>query len=205
MTKPIFWDNAIKYLSKKDKKLGKIILQYEGHLKSKKNPFYSLCKSIIGQQISVQSAESVWKKLVKKCIRISPKNINSMTVQEIRNCGVTRQKTEYIKLLSKNFLKKNFKVSELEILNDEDAISYLCQNKGIGRWTSEMFLIFNQNRQDIFPIQDTGLLKAISKNYMTEYPPTTDDLLKIQKRWSPYCTVGTWYMWRSVDPVPVEY
>ena len=168
MTKPIFWDNAIKYLSKKDKKLGKIILQYEGHLKSKKNPFYSLCKSIIGQQISVQSAESVWKKLVKKCIRISPKNINSMTVQEIRNCGVTRQKTEYIKLLSKNFLKKNFKVSELEILNDEDAISYLCQNKGIGKWTSEMFLIFNQNRQDIFPIQDIGLLKAISKNYMTE-------------------------------------
>ena len=205
MTKPIFWDNAIKYLSKKDKKLGKIILQYEGHLESKKNPFYSLCKSIIGQQISVQSAESVWKKLVKKCIRISPKNINSMTVQEIRNCGVTRQKTEYIKLLSKNFLKKNFKVSELEILNDEDAISYLCQNKGIGRWTSEMFLIFNQNRQDIFPIQDIGLLKAISKNYMTEYPPTIDDLLKIQQRWSPYCTVGTWYMWRSVDPVPVEY
>ncbi len=96
MTKPIFWDDAIKYLSKKDKKLGKIILQYEGHLKSKKNPFYSLCKSIIGQQISVQSAESVWKKLVKKCIRISPRNINSMTVQEIRNCGVTRQKTEYI-------------------------------------------------------------------------------------------------------------
>ena len=93
----------------------------------------------------------------------------------------------------------------MEILNDEDAISYLCLNKGIGKWTSEMFLIFNQNRQDIFPIQDIGLLKAISKNYMTEYPPTTDDLLKIQKRWSPYCTVGTWYMWRSVDPVPVEY
>jgi DNA-3-methyladenine glycosylase II len=90
-------------------------------------------------------------------------------------------------------------------LDDEKAISYLCENKGIGRWTAEMFLIFNQNRQNLFPVQDIGLLKAISKNYITTYPPSTKDLDKFKKRWSPYCSVATWYMWRSVDPVPVEY
>tara|TARA_B100000579_G_scaffold164106_2_gene133247 strand:+ start:9498 stop:10115 length:618 start_codon:yes stop_codon:yes gene_type:complete len=205
MIEPAYWNQAKKYLSKKDKKLNEIINSFDGHLKSKKNPFYSLCKSIIGQQISVQSAESVWKRLSKKSKRITPININNLKKDEIRSCGVTRQKTEYLKLLSQNFLNKNFSPSKLKALNDEEAILYLCENKGIGKWTAEMYLIFNQNRQNIFPIQDIGLLKAISKNYNTDYPPDSQSLERFKARWSPYCTVATWYMWRSVDPVPVEY
>jgi len=205
MEQPSYWSEAKEYLSNKDKRLGKIISSHQGHLKSRKNPFFSLCKSIVGQQISVQSADSVWKRLVKKCKRISPKNIGSLAKQDILDCGLTKQKTEYIKLLSVNFLNNNFKASKLKNLDDEKAISYLCENKGIGRWTAEMFLIFNQNRQNLFPVHDIGLLKAISKNYMTTYPPSIKDLDKFKKRWSPYCSVATWYMWRSVDPVPVEY
>ena len=205
MPEPIYWKKAQKYLSIKDKKLSKIISQYKGHLKTRNNPFYSLCKAIVGQQISVQSADSVWKRFSNKCERVSPKNVESLTVQEIRDCGITRQKTEYIKLLSANFINKNFKASELKNLNDEEAISYLCKNKGIGKWTAEMFLIFNQNRQNLFPIQDIGLLKGISRTYGTPYPPSQKDLDKFRKKWSPFCTVATWYMWRSVDPVVVEY
>jgi DNA-3-methyladenine glycosylase II len=205
MPEPIYWKKAQKYLSIKDKKLSKIISQYKGHLKTRNNPFYSLCKAIVGQQISVQSADSVWKRFSNKCKRISPKNVESLTVQEIRDCGITRQKTEYIKLLSANFVNKNFKASELKNLNDEEAICYLCKNKGIGKWTAEMFLIFNQNRQNLFPIQDIGLLKGISRAYGTPYPPSQRVLDKFRKKWSPFCTVATWYMWRSVDPVVVEY
>ena len=205
MPEPIYWKKAQKYLSIKDKKLSKIISQYKGHLKTRNNPFYSLCKAIVGQQISVQSANSVWKRFSNRCRRVSPKNVESLTIQEIRDCGITRQKTEYIKLLSANFINKNFKASELKNLNDEEAISYLCKNKGIGKWTAEMFLIFNQNRQNLFPIQDIGLLKGISRTYGTPYPPSQKDLDKFRKKWSPFCTVATWYMWRSVDPVVVEY
>lgn len=205
MSEPIYWKKAQNYLSIKDKKLSKIISQYKGHLKTRNNPFYSLCKAIVGQQISVQSADSVWKRFSNRCKRVSPKNVESLTIQEIRDCGITRQKTEYIKLLSANFINKNFKASELKNLNDEEAISYLCKNKGIGKWTAEMFLIFNQNRQNLFPIQDIGLLKGISRTYGTPYPPSQKDLDKFRKKWSPFCTVATWYMWRSVDPVVVEY
>lgn len=205
MPEPIYWKKAQNYLSIKDKKLSKIISQYKGHLKTRNNPFYSLCKAIVGQQISVQSADSVWKRFSNRCKRVSPKNVESLTIQEIRDCGITRQKTEYIKLLSANFINKNFKASELKNLNDEEAISYLCKNKGIGKWTAEMFLIFNQNRQNLFPIQDIGLLKGISRTYGTPYPPSQKDLDKFRKKWSPFCTVATWYMWRSVDPVVVEY
>ena len=205
MPEPIYWKKAQNYLSIKDKKLSKIISQYKGHIKTRNNPFYSLCKAIVGQQISVQSADSVWKRFSNRCKRVSPKNVESLTIQEIRDCGITRQKTEYIKLLSANFINKNFKASELKNLNDEEAISYLCKNKGIGKWTAEMFLIFNQNRQNLFPIQDIGLLKGISRTYGTPYPPSQKDLDKFRKKWSPFCTVATWYMWRSVDPVVVEY
>tara|TARA_B100001996_G_scaffold355156_1_gene317551 strand:- start:194 stop:811 length:618 start_codon:yes stop_codon:yes gene_type:complete len=205
MDEPAYWNQAKKYLSKKDKKLNEIINSFDGYLKSRKNPFYSLCKSIIGQQISVQSAESVWKRLSKKSKRITPVNINNLSKDQILSCGVTRQKTEYLKLLSENFLNKNFSPSKLKVLDDEEAILYLCQNKGVGKWTAQMYLIFNQNRQNIFPIQDIGLLKAISRNYNTEYPPDNKKLGKFKAEWSPYCTVATWYMWRSVDPVPVEY
>ncbi len=199
------WNQARKYLSRKDKILSKIMKQYSGKLVSRKDPFYSLCKSIVGQQVSVASADSVWLKLESKCISITPEKILKLSKNDLRNCGFSRQKIEYIHGLADNFIKKNFNIKKLKYMNDNDAIKYLSKNKGIGRWSSEMFLLFNQNRLNIFPIQDIGFLKAISKNYKLYYPPSEKYLIYFKKLWSPYCSVATWYMWRTVDPDIVQY
>jgi DNA-3-methyladenine glycosylase II len=205
MKKPKYWSLAKKTLSKKDKVLKKIIKTYKGNLVSRSDPFFSLCKSIVGQQISVQAADSVWKKLSFKSKKIIPKNILKLSKRQLSSCGLSRQKIEYLKILSKKFHDKSIDIKELKKMNDEDAIKYLSQIKGIGRWTAEMFLFFNQLRPNIFPVQDIGLLKAISKNYKTKYPPSISKLSNLKKTWSPYATVATWYMWRSIDPVPVKY
>ena len=205
MKKPKYWSLAKKTLSKKDKVLKKIIKTYKGNLVSRSDPFFSLCKSIVGQQISVQAADSVWKKLSSKSKKIIPKNILKLSKKQLSSCGLSRQKIEYLKILSKKFHDKSIDIKELKKMNDEDAIKYLSQIKGIGRWTAEMFLFFNQLRPNIFPVQDIGLLKAISKNYKTKYPPSISKLSNLKKIWSPYATVATWYMWRSIDPVPVKY
>jgi len=205
MSKPKYWENAKKFFNKKDKTLSKIIKKYPSHLKSRKDPFFSLCKSIVGQQISVTAANSVWKKLESKSKKIAPKNILKLTTRQIASCGLSRQKILYLKILSKKFLNKELNVKKLKKMNDEDAIKYLTQVKGIGKWTAEMFLFFNQMRPNIFPVQDIGLLRAISINYKTKYPPSEKQLRDFKEKWSPYCTVATWYLWRSIDPVPVNY
>ena len=205
MSKPKYWENAKKFFNKKDKTLSKIIKKYPSHLKSRKDPFFSLCKSIVGQQISVTAANSVWKKLESKSKKIAPKNILKLTTRQIASCGLSRQKILYLKILSKKFLNKELDVKKLRKMNDEDAIKYLTQVKGIGKWTAEMFLFFNQMRPNIFPVQDIGLLRAISINYKTKYPPSEKQLRDFKEKWSPYCTVATWYLWRSIDPVPVNY
>ena len=205
MKKPKYWSLAKKILSKKDKVLKKIIKTYRGNLVSRSDPFFSLCKSIVGQQISVQAADSVWKKLSFKSKKIIPINILKLSKRQLSSCGLSRQKIEYLKILSKKFHDKSIDIKKLKKMNDEDAIKYLSQIKGIGRWTAEMFLFFNQLRPNIFPVQDIGLLKAISKNYKTKYPPSISKLSNLKKTWSPYATVATWYMWRSIDPVPVKY
>ena len=205
MKKQKYWSLAKKILSKKDKVLKKIIKTYRGNLVSRSDPFFSLCKSIVGQQISVQAADSVWKKLSFKSKKIIPINILKLSKRQLSSCGLSRQKIEYLKILSKKFHDKSIDIKKLKKMNDEDAIKYLSQIKGIGRWTAEMFLFFNQLRPNIFPVQDIGLLKAISKNYKTKYPPSISKLSNLKKTWSPYATVATWYMWRSIDPVPVKY
>ena len=205
MKKPLYWKLAKKELGKKDKILKKIISSYDGILVSRSDPFFSLCKSIIGQQISVQSADSVWKKFSKKIKQIKPSNVLKARKKQLAKCGLSRQKIEYLKILAKKFKDKSIDIKKLKKMTDEDAIKYLTEVKGIGRWTAEMFLFFNQLRPDIFPVQDIGLLKAISKNYKTTYPPPINKINKLRKIWSPYATVATWYMWRSIDPVPVKY
>ena len=205
MSKPKYWESAKKFFNKKDKILSKIIKKYPSHLKSRKDPFFSLCKSIVGQQISVTAANSVWKKLESKSKKIAPKNILKLTTRQIASCGLSRQKILYLKILSKKFINKELDVKKLKKMNDEDAIKYLTQVKGIGKWTAEMFLFFNQMRPNIFPVQDIGLLRAISINYKTKYPPSEKQLRDFKEKWSPYCTVATWYLWRSIDPVPVNY
>ncbi len=205
MTKPKYWEEAKKYLTKKDKKLGKLILKYPDYLKSRKDPFFSLCKSIVGQQISVQAANAVWKKFELKSKKIKPENVLKLTTQQLASCGLSRQKITYLKILAEKFKSKEIDIKKLKKMEDNDAIKYLSQVKGIGKWTAEMFLFFNQLRPNIYPVQDIGLLRAISVNYKTSYPPSLKDLEKYKKKWSPYCTVATWYMWRSIDPVPVSY
>ena len=205
MTKPKYWEEGKKYLSKKDKILKELIKKYPGHLKSRKDPFFSLCKSIVGQQISVQAANSAWKKLEAKSKKIKPDNILKLSKIQLANCGLSKQKITYLKILSKKFKTKEVDIKKLKKMNDHDAILHLTGVKGIGKWTAEMFLFFNQLRPDIFPVQDIGLLRAISKNYKTSYPPSNSQLKKFNKKWSPYCTVATWYLWRSIDPVVVSY
>jgi len=205
MSKPKYWEDAKKYLISKDKKLAKLIVKYPDYLKSRKDPFFSLCKSIVGQQISVQAANAVWKKLEAKAKKMKPENILKLTTRQLASCGLSRQKIDYLKILARKFHTGEIDIKKLKKMNDDEAIKYLSQVKGIGKWTAEMFLFFNQLRPNIFPIQDIGLLRAISVNYKTSYPPTSKELERYQKKWSPYCTVATWYLWRSIDPVPVNY
>ena len=205
MTKPKYWKQAKIFLSKKDKVLKKLILKYKGSLKTRKDPFFSLCKSIVGQQISVQAANSVWRKLEKKAKKIVPKNISKLNNRQLSSCGLSRQKISYLKILAKKIITKELEIKKLKKMSDKDAIKYLTQVKGIGVWTAEMFLFFNLMRSNIFPVQDIGLLRGISVNYKTKYPPSELQLKRFKNKWSPYCTVATWYLWRSIDPEPVSY
>ena len=206
MKKPIFWEKAKKVLISKDKKLGKIISNYpKDFLFSKSDPFYTLARSIVGQQISVKAAQAVWEKYEGKIKIINPKNTLSMHYMTLKSCGLSRQKISYLKSLSNCFIKKQINPSKWNKFSDEDIISELIKIKGIGRWTAEMFLIFNLCRPDIFPVDDLGLIKGICKCYNMKYPITKEHAIKLSQKWKPYRSVATWYFWRSLDPIPVEY
>ncbi len=204
---PIYWYKAKKILSRRDKVLKKIIQKYnKGHLTSKNDPFFSICRTIVGQQISTKAADAIWMKFSKICKnKIKPQIVYKIKLYNLKKCGLSRQKISYLRNISKNFLNKSFVVNDIKKMNDIDAIDYITKLKGLGVWSAEMFLMFNMNRPDIFPIKDIGLLRAISKNYKVSYPPSDRFLKKISKLHSGYRSVFTWYMWRSIDPVDVEY
>ena len=211
MTKiPKYWNKAKKYLSKKDKTISKLIRKYkspsETILTSRKDIFYSLCKSIIGQQISVVAANAVFLKFKKKCNnRINAKIVSKLTFQQLKSCGLSRQKVYGIQSLAKQTLDKSFKPRLITKMTDEEAIIYLSKLRQIGRWSAEMILLFTYNRPNIWPVQDIGLLRAISKNYNKKYLPPERYVNLLKKRFSPYCSVATWYLWRSIDPEPIQY
>jgi len=207
---PKYWIKAKKYLSKKDRVISKLINDYkspsETILTSRKNIFFSLCKSIIGQQISVAAADSVFLKFKKKCKnKINPKIISKLSTQQLKSCGLSRQKVSGIKNLAKQILDKSFNPRLINKMNDEEAVIYLSNLKQIGRWSAEMILLFTFNRPNIWPVQDIGLLRAISKNYKKKYLPPEKFVNLLKKRFSPYCSVATWYLWRSIDPKPIQY
>jgi len=204
---PDYWNKAKKVLSKKDTIIKKIIKKYnDGFLTTKNNPFFSLCRTIVGQQISTKAADSIWAKFEKKCKKkIKPKTILKIPSYSLKRAGLSRQKVSYLKNIAKAFVNKSFEVKKLKKMNDIDAIDYITKLKGLGVWSAEMFLMFNLNRPNIFPVKDIGLLRAISKNYKTSYPPSRKFLEKISKTHYGYRTVFTWYMWRSIDPSDVEY
>ena len=211
MTKaPAYWSKAKRYLSKRDKVISRLIQNYkspsETILTSRKDIFFSLCKSIIGQQISVSAANSVFLRFKKKCDnRISVKRVSKLSFSQLKSCGLSRQKVLGIQSLAKQILNKTFKPKLINTMNDEEAIQYLSSLKQIGRWSAEMILLFTYNRSDIWPIQDIGLLRAISKNYKKKYLPPDKFVFLLKKRFSPYCSVATWYLWRSIDPEPIQY
>ncbi len=204
--KPIFWETAKKDLIRKDKSLGKIIQTYpRDFLFTKSDPFYTLARSIVGQQISVSAAQAVWDRFEKKVKLIRPKKVRDMHYMTLKSCGLSKQKISYLKSLSSAFLSNKIQPSKWSSLENEIIIQELIQIKGIGRWTAEMFLIFNLCRPDIFPADDLGLIKGICKCYNLNYPITRDHALQLSKKWQPWRSVATWYFWRSLDPIPVEY
>ena len=207
MRKPSYWNKAKSILSKKDKVMKKLIQSYkDGALVTRNDVFFSLCKSIIGQQISVAAANSVFLKFEKSCNgKINAKNVNKLSFQTLKKCGLSRQKVRGIKDLTKKIITKEFKPHLIKKMNDEEAIEYLSNLKQIGRWSAEMILLFTFNRSNIWPMQDIGLLRAISNNYKKKYFPPKTFLSKLYKKFTPYCSVATWYLWRSIDDEPIQY
>ena len=202
-----YWQKAKKILSKRDPVLRKIIKKYKkGFLTTRNKPFFSLCSTVIGQQVSVASADSILSKFEKKCKgSVRPKMVLEISSRILKSAGLSRQKISYLKIIARAFENKSFNVREIKKMDDTKAIEYITKLKGLGVWSAEMFLMFNLNRQDIFPTKDIGLLRAISKNYKTTYPPSKRFLEKISKLHSGYRTISTWYFWKSIDPGDVEY
>jgi DNA-3-methyladenine glycosylase II len=211
MTKtPKYWNTAKRYLSKKDKVMSRLIRNYQSPsetiLTSRRDIFFSLCKSIIGQQISVAAANAVFLRFKKKCNnRINAKTVSNLTFSQIKSCGLSRQKVFGIKSLAKQTIDKSFNPKLIANMNDEEAIIYISNLRQIGRWSAEMILLFTYNRSNIWPVQDIGLLRAISKNYKKKYLPPEKFINILKKNFSPYCSVATWYLWRSIDPEPIQY
>ena len=204
---PKYWARAKKILSKKDKVMKKLINDYkDGSLVTRNDVFFSLCKSIIGQQISVAAANSVFLRFKKKCKnKINAKTVNKLSFSNLKSCGLSKQKVKGIKDLAKRTLNKTFKPSLIKKMTDEEAIEYLSDLRQIGRWSAEMILLFTFNRSNIWPLQDIGLLRAISNNYNKKYFPPKIFLNKLYKKFTPYCSVATWYLWRSIDNEPIQY
>ena len=205
--KPDYWDEALAQLVKRDRILKKIIPNHPDiWLTTRGNPFITLARSICGQQISVKAAESVWQRVLLQCgKRPSPVSVQKAGLERLRAAGLSGRKAEYILDLSKHFSDKLVQPTKWEQMPDEDIIEELTAIRGIGRWTAEMFLIFNLQRPDVLPLDDVGLLKAISLHYFSGEPVSRFEAREVAQGWQPFRTVATWYLWRSLDPVPVEY
>ena len=204
---PKYWSKAKRILSKRDKVMKALIKNYkDGNLVTRNDVFFSLCKSIIGQQISVAAANSVFLKFKKKCKnKINAKIVNKLSFNDLKSCGLSRQKVKGIQDLAKRTLNKSLKPRLIKKMTDEEAIEYLSELRQIGRWSAEMILLFTFNRSNIWPLQDIGLLRAISNNYKKKYFPPKTFVEKLHKKFTPYCSVATWYLWRSIDNEPIQY
>jgi DNA-3-methyladenine glycosylase II len=203
---PDYWDKAKQELIKRDRILKRIIPQFnDSRLIGRGEPFTTLARSIIGQQISTKSAESVWQKLCLIAPQCTPSQLLKAKPESLSACGLPKRKIEYIQDLALHFKEKKVHVDKWASMDDEDVIAELTQIRGIGRWTAEMFLIFNLLRPNILPLDDLGLLKGISMNYFSGDPVSRSEAREVASNWEPWCTVATWYLWRSLDPLPTEY
>ena len=204
---PEYWEQACRELIKQDRILKKLIPKYgSGFLVTRGDAFNTLARAIVGQQISVAAAQSVWNRVLATAKKkVNPKNILALSVEELRSAGLSGRKVEYIRDLADHFHSGRLHASQWKDMDDESVIKELSDIRGIGRWTAEMFLIFNLVRPNILPLDDVGLIRAISINYFSGEPVSRHEAREVAANWAPWRTVATWYMWRSIDPIPVEY
>ena len=204
--KPKYWNKGKIYLSNKDKVLKKLIQTYRNeYLNLNSNYFHSLINSIIGQQISVSAADSMKTKFFKLKRSITPQTVSKLRTTDLRKCGLSRQKILYIRNISKFFLQNKKFIKNINKSSEEEIYNNLIEIKGVGNWTIHMFLMFSYGSSNIFPTGDLGFLKAISKLYKVQLPISERKLKLLYKKWSPYSSLATWYLWRSLDPIPVNY
>ena len=203
---PAYWHEAARLLAKRDPVLKKLVKAYpEANLRSRGNAFSTLARSITGQQISVKAAQSVWNRVAAAVGKMTPDNVLAKKDDELRACGLSWQKVSYIKDLALHFADGRIKPRRWAREDEETIIGELAEVKGIGRWTAEMFLMFYLLRPNVLPLDDIGLQRAMNMHYNRGKPLSKRKIDTISKRWQPWRSVATWYMWRSLDPVPVEY
>ena len=203
---PSYWAEACKYLSRRDRVMKRLIPQFgDACLQSRGDAFTTLARSIVGQQISVKAAQSVWDKFAKLPRRMTPANVLTLKVDDMRAAGLSARKIEYLVDLALHFDSGAVHADSWRDMGDEDIIAELVGIRGIGRWTAEMFLIFHLMRPDVLPLDDVGLITGISRNYFSGDPVSRSEAREVAAAWSPYCSVATWYIWRSLDPLPVAY
>ncbi|MGJ7495969.1 DNA-3-methyladenine glycosylase family protein [Variovorax sp. RT4R15] len=203
---PDYWEEACKHLSRKDRVMKRLIPQFgDVRLESRGDAFTTLARSIVGQQISVKAAQTVWDKFEVLPRRMTPSNVLKLKVDDMRACGLSARKVEYLVDLAIHFDTQAVHVDAWNDMADELIIEELVAIRGIGRWTAEMFLIFHLMRPNVLPLDDVGLINGISHNYFSGDPVSRSDAREVAVAWAPYCSVATWYIWRSLDPAPVAY
>lgn len=204
--RPEYWAEACTYLSEKDRVMRRLIQTYpDSVLQSRGDAWTTLSRSIVGQQISVKAAQTVWDRLMQRVAVFTPTTVLALSTDDMRQAGLSARKVEYLADLAKHFVSGALSPDEWGQQGDEDIIRALIEVRGIGRWTAEMFLIFYLLRPNVLPLDDVGLVNGIRAAYFSGEPITRHDMRELALAWQPYRTVATWYIWRSLDPVPVLY
>ena len=203
---PEYWAEACKHLIKKDRVMKRLIPQFgEASLQSRGDAFVTLARSIVGQQISVKAAQTVWDRFALLPRKITPTNVLKLKVDDMRAAGLSARKVEYLVDLAIHFDNGALNVKKWSEMDDEAIIDELVAIRGIGRWTAEMFLMFHLLRPNVLPLDDVGLINGISQNYFSGESVSRNEAREVAAPWAPYCSVATWYIWRSLDPLPVAY
>ena len=203
---PRYWQQASAELAQHDPVMAGLVEQFSGSsLVSRGDPFVTLARSIVGQQISVKAADSVWARFTAALPAIAPEQVLATSNEALRGCGLSARKAEYLGDLARPFMAGQIHIDRWSAMSDAQIIAELTAVRGIGVWTAEMFLIFNQLRPDVFPLDDIGLQKAVALHYFAGERPPRKALTEYGERWRPWRSVATWYLWRSLDPVPVAY
>ncbi len=206
LANPDYWEEACKHLSRKDRVMKRLIPQFgDACLRSRGDAFTTLARSIVGQQISVKAAQTVWDRFAKLPRRMVAGNVLKLKVDDMRAAGLSARKIEYLVDLALHFDSGSIHADAWNTMDDEEIIAELVGIRGIGRWTAEMFLIFHLMRPNVLPLDDIGLINGISRNYFSGDPVSRSDAREVAAAWAPFCSVATWYIWRSLDPLPVEY